>query len=186
MKRPWSWSWLNSTNTKLPRPIRTPKFQVLHKIHNYKPTPNKYWTNSQNKYWGAAFTVFCICVCVSVFVLVASKLQPQLNICALQIEIVRYSSFRGIIQCGPLLITFGLTFDQVKESFFHKFGLIFDQRAKWGQLNPGTFLWRGEFVHSQTRDLKVEPFCAMSLLLLTLNFVDEIDKNFCNKINSYF
>ena len=80
MKRPWSWSWLNSTNTKLPRPIRTPKFQVLHKIHNYKPTPNKYWTNSQNKYWGAAFTVFCICVCVSVFVLVASKLQPELNI----------------------------------------------------------------------------------------------------------
>ena len=98
------------------------------------------------------------------------------------LKIVRYSSFRGIIQCGPLLITFGLTFDQVKESFFHKFGLIFDQRAKWGQLNPGTFLWRGEFVHSQTRDLKVEPFCAMSLLLLTLNFVDEIDKNYATKL----
>ena len=132
------------------------------------------------------YLCLCFCICVSCIKITARAQHMCIADWKKYLKIVRYSSFRGIIQCGPLLITFGLTFDHVKESFFQKFGLIFDQRAKWGQLNPGTFLWRGEFVHSQTRDLKVEPFCAMSLLLLTLNFVDEIDKNFCNKINSYF
>ena len=46
------------------------------------------------------------------------------------------------------------------------FGLIFDQRAKWGQLNPGTFLWRGKFVFSQTGEVRVRPFCAVFLVAM--------------------
>ena len=130
------------------------------------------------------YLCLCFCICLSCIKITARAKHIYMCIADWKkyLKIVRYSSFRGIIQCGPLLITFGLTFDHVKESFFHKFGLIFDQRAKWGQLNPGTFLWRGEFVHSQTRDLKVEPFCAMSLLLLTWILLMKSTKTFATKL----
>ena len=101
-------------------------------------------------------------------------------------KILRYSSFRGIIQCGPLLITFGLTFDHIKESVFHKIWSNIWSKGKMRPTQPWDVSLKRRICPQSDRRPQSRTFCAMSLLLLTLDFVDEIDKNLCNKINSYF